>query len=75
MVARVNVTYAHWAIKRPHDRALVEARAVPLVPPAGPKALPAPVSPQERLADVVSEIGVNNALVMLAAIEQTVPAV
>jgi len=39
------------------------------------KTLPAPVSPQERLADVVAEIGITSALNMLAAIDRNgVPA-
>ena len=69
-LARVNPTYVHWAIKRPNDRLLVESGAVPIVPPAMPKALPAPVSPQERLASVVSEVGVNSTLAMLVAFER-----
>jgi hypothetical protein len=69
MLARVNVTYAHWAIKRPNDRLLVESGAVPLVPPAGPKALPKPVSPLDRLADVVAELGMNGTLNALTMIE------
>ena len=66
----VNPTYVAWAIKRPADRALVESAAVPLVPPPAPKVLPTPVSPQERLASVVAEVGVTGALNMLAAIDK-----
>jgi hypothetical protein len=66
---RVSPAYAHAALRRPNDRLLVESGAVPLALPAARKALPAPVSPQARLADIVSEVGVSNALGMLAAIE------
>jgi hypothetical protein len=72
---RVSRTYVGCALKRPKDRALVESGAVPLALPSGPKALPAPVSPQARLSEIVSEVGVNNALVMLAAIERGATAV
>ena len=71
-LARVNPTYVHWAIKRPNDRLLVESGAVPIVPPAMPKALPAPTSPEAKLADVVSEIGINGALLALSVIEREV---
>ena len=68
-LARVNPTYAHWAVKRPNDRLLVTSGAVPIVPPSMAKALPAPVSPLDRLADIVTELGVPGTLDMLAVIE------
>jgi len=73
-LAKVNACYAHWAIKRPNDRLLVESGAVPLVPPAGPKALPKPVEPVELLADVVAAVGFNGTLGLLAQIETAVAA-
>jgi hypothetical protein len=69
-LARVSASYVHAAIRRPNDRLLVESGAVPLVPPMMPKALPAPTSPEAKLADVVSEIGINGALLALSAIER-----
>jgi hypothetical protein len=71
-LARVNATYVHWALKRPNDRVLVESGAVPLVPPAGPKALPKPVDPVEQLADVVAAVGVTATRGLLAQIETAV---
>jgi hypothetical protein len=70
-LARVNPTYVHWAVKRPNDRLLVTSGAVPIMPPAMPKALPAPVGPLDRLADIVAELGVNGTLNALTVIEGT----
>jgi|SRR6516164_2283513 hypothetical protein len=66
---RVNPTYVHCALKRPNDRKLVESGAVPFTLPVV-KALPAPVSPQQRLADVVAEVGVTGTLNMLAVLDK-----
>ena len=66
---RVNPTYVHCALKRPNDRKLVESGAVPFTLPVV-KALPAPVSPQQRLADVVAEVGVTGTLHMLAVLDK-----
>jgi hypothetical protein len=69
LLARVNSTYAHAAIKRPNDRAFVVSGVVPLMVPTV-KALPAPASAEQRLVDIVAEQGVNNTLAMLVAIER-----
>jgi hypothetical protein len=71
-LARVNTCYAHWAIKRPNDRLLVESGAVSLVPTVMPKALPKPLDPVEQLANVVATVGVNGTLGLLAQIENAV---
>jgi hypothetical protein len=71
---RVNRSYASCALKRQKDRALILSGVAPLVPPAV-KALPAPVSPEQKLAEVVSELGITTTLTVLAAIEKTAVAV
>ena len=71
MVGAGQAKYCHWALKRPNDRSLIEAGAVPLVLPM-PKALPKPVDPVEQLADVVAAVGVNGTLGLLAQIENAV---
>jgi len=66
---RVNRAYVSAALARQKERELILSGAVPLVPPPV-KALSAPVGPQERLAEVVAELGVNGTLSALAAIER-----
>jgi len=76
-LAQVSDTYAHHALRKSErDRALVESGVLPLWPSAV-RALPppSPVSPEQKLSDVVAEIGINNTLVMLAAFERTAAAV
>jgi hypothetical protein len=57
----------------PEERDEVRRGWRPLViPPEAPVAVkiaPAPSSPQERLADIVAEIGISSALTMLATLE------
>jgi len=66
---RINRTYVGWAVKRPCDRALVESGAVPLALPTT-KALPPPMSPEEKLVDVVSQGGINGTHDLLVRIER-----
>jgi hypothetical protein len=53
----------------PEQREAVKRGKRPLLPPVTMKALPAPVSPQERLASVVAEVGVGVAFDMLVAFD------
>jgi hypothetical protein len=60
-LARVNVTYAHIAASRPADRLLVEGGIVSLAPKPIVKALPAPVSVEQRLVSVINDVGIKGA--------------
>jgi hypothetical protein len=65
-----SVAYLHRAAKlSPAEEQRVRANLRPLVEPRV-KALPTSVSPQERLAGVVAELGITDTLAMLAAIEK-----
>jgi hypothetical protein len=70
---RVNRSYVGWALKRQKERELILAGALPLVPPTV-QALPAPTSPEAKLADVVSQIGLNGALLALSVIKRNAAA-
>ena len=67
-LARTNVTYVQAALKRQDERALIEAGIRPLALPLQP-ALPAHKSAQEKLADIVREVGSGMVLDLLAHIE------
>ena len=67
-LARTNVTYVQAALKRQDERALIEAGVRPLALPLQP-ALPAHKSAQEKLADIVREVGSGMVLDLLAHIE------
>jgi hypothetical protein len=70
-----SVAYLHLAAKlSPAEEQQVRANLRPLAEPKV-KGPPAPVSPQDRLSEIVSEVGVNNTLVMLSAIERGAAAV
>jgi hypothetical protein len=69
-LARVNHTYASWAVKRPKDRQLIVSGVAPLVPPSAVKALPAPVDPVTQLTEVVSVLGVGGVMDALSAFEK-----
>jgi hypothetical protein len=65
-----SVAYLHRAAKlSPAEEQRVRAHLRPLIEPKV-KALPVPVSPQQRLAEVVAELGITGTLTMLAAIEK-----
>jgi hypothetical protein len=53
----VNRSAVQWALQRLNERTAIEAGVIPLVPSKPPKALPAPVSAKERVAEVVAEFG------------------
>jgi hypothetical protein len=67
-LARTNVTYVQAALKRQDERALIEAGVRPLALPLQP-ALPEHKSAQEKLADIVREVGSGMVLDLLAHIE------
>jgi hypothetical protein len=79
LLARVNRTYVHWAIKRQAERTQIEAGLVPLVPPPARRILreapddipvPAIAIPDVELIDFVRSVGVDrvlNAAVMAEA--------
>jgi hypothetical protein len=67
-----SVNYLHTAAKlTPAEEQRVRANLRPLVEPKvkGPP-VPASVSPAEKLAEVVAELGITGTLTMLAAIEK-----
>jgi hypothetical protein len=64
----VNRSAVHWALQRSNQRMAIEAGAISLVPPRPLKALPAPVSVEERLADIVSDVGLAAAYTALQAL-------
>jgi hypothetical protein len=66
-LARTNVTYVQWALKRQEERTLIEAGLRPLVPTPRP-ALASP-SAWDRVAELVSEFGDDIILDILAGIE------
>ena len=67
-LARTNECYVQWALQRQAERLAIEAGAMPLVPTQRP-ALPPSTSAQERLADLVAELGSSQVLDLLAGIE------
>jgi hypothetical protein len=67
-LARSNCAYVQAALKRQDERALIEAGVQPLALPLQP-ALPAHKSAQEKLADLVAELGSSQVLDLLAHIE------
>jgi hypothetical protein len=67
-LARCSATYVQAALKRQDERALIEAGVRPLALPLQP-ALPAHKSAQEKLADIVREVGSGMVLDLLAHIE------
>jgi hypothetical protein len=67
MLARVNVTYVHWAIKQMNNRFEIEAGFMPLVPPRIAK-LKAPLSDLE-LFDFVRLNGVGRVLDAACSVE------
>jgi hypothetical protein len=65
-----SVAYLHRAAKlSPAEEQRVRAHLRPLVEPRA-KVLPKPTSPEERLVEVVNEIGLTATLTRLAAIER-----
>ena len=52
----VNRSAVQWALQRLNERIAIEGGVIPLVRKPV-KALPAPVSVEERLADIVSDVG------------------
>jgi hypothetical protein len=66
-LARTNVTYVQWALRRQEERAAIEAGLRPLVPAARP-ALASP-SARERVEELVNEVGCTTILDLLASIE------
>jgi hypothetical protein len=67
-LARSNCAYVSAALKRQDERALIEAGVRPLALPPQP-ILPAHKSAQEKLADIVREVGSGMVLDLLAGIE------
>jgi hypothetical protein len=53
----------------PEQRQAVRQRKRPLLLPRTPPALPAPVSAQQKLAEVVAEVGADTAVDMIAALD------
>jgi hypothetical protein len=68
MLARVNKTYAWWAIRQQGNRAEIEAGYLPLVPAREVKPS-APVSDGE-LFDIVRDVGIGRVLEAAIAVEQ-----
>ena len=70
-LARTNTTYVQWALQRQAERLAIEAGAMPLVPAQRP-ALPSSTSAQDRLADLVAELGSSQVLDLLAGIDAAI---
>jgi hypothetical protein len=67
-LTRSNTAYVQAALKRQEERALIEAGVRPLAPLPQP-ALPTRKSAQEKLADLVAEVGSGMVLDLLAGLE------
>ena len=67
-LARTNTTYVQWALQRQAERLAIEAGTRGGVPAQRP-ALPSSTSAQDRLADLVAELGSSQVLDLLAGIE------
>jgi hypothetical protein len=63
----VNRSAVQWALRRLNERTAIEAGTFPLVPKPL-KALPAPVSVEERLADIVHDVGMATTCTALQAL-------
>jgi len=71
----VNRFAVQWALQRLNERTAIEACVIPLVPRKPLKALPAPVSAQAKLTQVVAEIGsVDATIEMLVMLERATAA-
>ena len=70
-LARTNTTYVQWALQRQAERLAIEAGTMPLVP-AQRLALPSSTSAQDRLADLVAELGSSQVLDLLAGIDAAI---
>src|SRR6516165_8654707 len=53
----VNRSAVQWALQRLNERTAIETGVIPLVPSKPLKALPAPMSAEQRIAEVVAEFG------------------
>lgn len=71
-LARINIAYVHWALRRQADRELIEDGVLPLVP-ARARALPAPIDwsavDDDTLVEAVRLIGIDRTLNAAAAAE------
>jgi len=63
----VNRSAVQWALQRSNERTAIETGVIPLVPKPF-KALPAPVSVEERLADIVNDVGMATTCTALRAL-------
>ena len=74
MLARVNRTYVHWAVKRQAERAEIERGLIPLVPAAPVRAngngTVMPTGIDQALFNIIATVGVEKALTIAAAVEQ-----
>jgi hypothetical protein len=78
MLARVNRTYVHYAVKRMAERAEIEAGLVPLVPPPlmAPKTNSTALTTESGIVDsglvqFVRSVGINRVLEAAIAAEAT----
>jgi hypothetical protein len=73
LLARTNRTYVQWALKRPEQRAAIEAGLLPLVPPVTAKPVPFiktdDVIPDAVIADVIRKAGITRTIDIAAQIE------
>jgi hypothetical protein len=67
MLAKVNATYVHWAIKQTANRFEIEAGYLPLVPPRVVKSKAS--TPDSELIDFVRAIGVGRVLDAACVVE------
>jgi hypothetical protein len=71
MLARVNRTYVHWAVKRQAERAEIERGLFPLVPAAPVRANGNGTAHiDQALFNIIATVGVEKALTIAAAVEQ-----
>ncbi|MDA9424027.1 hypothetical protein [Bradyrhizobium sp. CCBAU 53380] len=70
-LARVNRTYAFWAVKRFPNRAEIEAGLLPLVPPAKPKLsiITSDTVSDLELAEMIRKVGVEHTFEVMMAVE------
>jgi hypothetical protein len=72
MLARVNTTYVHYALKQEANRFAIEHRYTPLVPPRI-KELTVPMVPevydQAAIIDIVRRVGIGRVLDAACAVE------
>ena len=72
-LARTNRTYVHWALERMEQRAAIEAKLLPLVPPVIAKPVPFITTddmiPDVVLADMIRKAGITRTIDIAAQIE------